>query len=454
MISNKRKAVDDGKDDNKPARQKGWWSPAQRLYTDALHSIFKFLPLKQLLPAISVCRSWATAAYKERGRSLDVVLPPSRWPELCASPLGYHIGGISAEETCRPEDVGPLALLPSLVSLSINLDITPWCPLYRKTTNEDITTAAKHIAAHWPLTLRRIKVAIRGDEHEETAWFAQMMIELVSHLPALSQVRLRLLSCLEEEINDELINFSPLARLPLLVSLQVASVALDSMHMQQIKTIPSLEWFAASRVWSDMDLKNLCEPPHRLDRLKQLVCRSTRLTVSHMQHLLHLPALKTLSPLSMNIDALGWLPRIPRLAVLRVRLAGPERPATSVFLPTLQQCARLAKVELVHCTLSDEEMRKLLVALPLLWSLTLRDVSPLPNLRCLAVSSPSLQFLALKQCAGIRSLQLVHLMNAPDSRIQHLDLDLLAEDVALARQMFQPPSIHLPQLKSITVCSL
>jgi hypothetical protein len=45
-------------------------SLAQRLYADGLHSIFKFLSLKELPLVVATCRSWRDAAFTDKSRSV------------------------------------------------------------------------------------------------------------------------------------------------------------------------------------------------------------------------------------------------------------------------------------------------------------------------------------------------------------------------------------------------
>ncbi len=78
-------------------------SVAQRCYQDALHAVYAFLPLRELLPAVHTCRAWYAAAGNEKGRGLTP-RPLQQLQELCVSPLRKHVAHLT-HLSSSPHDV-------------------------------------------------------------------------------------------------------------------------------------------------------------------------------------------------------------------------------------------------------------------------------------------------------------------------------------------------------------
>jgi len=447
-LSTQSKEHNCNNEDPKPDQQLN--GGGQALYTDGLHSVFKFLTLNQLAPAILTCRSWRSAAYKERGRGVHLAIHPMRWPELSFSPLHHHIASLDGTlASCNIAEVKSLAHFPALCKLKIKLDLQHLQRCQQATTAQEQAVAAKFVALQWPQHLQTLAIqdiGAQGVNLNHDAAALQTVIDLVCHLPSITYLSLNV-----QRDTDYNYDFAPLKRLTRLIDLWLGMVVHDN-HLDQLKTLSTLDWIGIGESWSVSQLEHLCTPPHQLDRLSQLTLRKTNLTVAHMQHLLHLPGLQFLIPHSIALDALEFISRIPQLKHLRVRITGDERPHAVVFLVHLKLCTNIVRLDLSHCVISDEEMRELLKALPLLANLCLSDIDDLPDLRCLA-SAPSLLRFAIQECPLIRSLQLMQLIPAC-ATLRNIDLQLPAADVAFARQLFQPPSTFLPQLTTFTVRAL
>jgi len=72
--------------------------------------------------------------------------------------------------------------------------------------------------------------------------------------------------------------------------------------------------------WDTADLRALCHPPHRLQRLEWLNLERSYLDGESMAELVHLSGLTVLLPSNFDPDAFPHLPRFPRLEELRVAL--------------------------------------------------------------------------------------------------------------------------------------
>ena len=98
-------------------------SIAQSCHTDALHCIFAFLSLADLLPVMQSCRSWNTAGSKEPPRGLKLSINPSCIAVLIDSPLRRHVAQLTLDCACMQLDqLRPLRALPRLTALDTPLD--------------------------------------------------------------------------------------------------------------------------------------------------------------------------------------------------------------------------------------------------------------------------------------------------------------------------------------------
>lgn len=132
-------------------------SAAQLLYTDGLHSIFRFLSLKDLLSAVHSCRSWRDAAYKEKqSRSVEVNLSDDRFPSLLSSPLRHHVTSFVSDRRAHLlfASISQLASrLPWLRSLDVRLSVAKLSAL-------DAAAFSARVTALWPQRLERMSIRL------------------------------------------------------------------------------------------------------------------------------------------------------------------------------------------------------------------------------------------------------------------------------------------------------
>ena len=426
---------------------------AQLMYTDGLHSIFQFLSLAELLPAVAACRSWRDAAYKEPSRGVCCELAPSLLPLLLFSPLRHHVSSYASWDDFPLSLVLPLTRhLPRLADLSLSFE--PWTfePLLPESgadaesydSSSAHTAAVKLAASQLALTfprdgvLRRLSLRMRFvSDAEANGWeprilssalqrqSVQMLLELASALPAPSSITD--LTIAGAVAGENQVDLSSLARLTNLARLTFNEhLRLGQAQIELLKqTLPSLRYLDIhGGRWSVQQLEWLCSPPHRLQRLQEVSLQCTQLTRAHLTALAQLPALTTLSiDDERDSDALLLLHEIRFPQLRSLRFCFDCSTDAQAVLPSARAFgAQLTELELVNCDFaSEKQSADFFSSLPSLQSLSLSGVG-LPSLLALR-SLLHLHSLALSQCTVHDSAYLQTLQHLPSLRQLSIEID-------------------------------
>jgi hypothetical protein len=94
-------------------------SIAQRCHTDALHCVFAFLRLKELLPALHSCQQWWAAGSKEPPRSVRQWVAPKSVAAMADSALRRHVVALGISAALSLEHLRLLRALPRLTALDV-----------------------------------------------------------------------------------------------------------------------------------------------------------------------------------------------------------------------------------------------------------------------------------------------------------------------------------------------
>ena len=432
-------------------------SLAQRMYTDGLHSIFKFLSLPDLQPALRSCRSWRDAAYKEKSRHRHCVL---RWrgvPSLVASPLRHHVSAYGMNSMFALSfplaSVPLLAQLPQLTALALKLDVSdidqqletrsqvpPAAAAAQAATAsqsnaEDSQSAAAaagemivarvaaELAPSWPQRLQQLVLLFHDSMTDLSSGPSSAVQLLVSAVTALPPTLTHL------KIDAGPGAHSPIDLGPLLLRLTRlsrlilgGSLAFSKTHADHIKQMETLQYLAIfSRDWTVQHLQWLCALPHRgLQRLEEVNLGSATLSSPHLIALAQLPALTRLAPNAIDPTALPMLDRFPSLRVLHLR-SGSEREvvesvdAQLLLRPLRTIGARLTELSLDQFSVASEEQSTALFSLlPALQTLSLSRVR-LPSLLGLRPLT-QLHSLTLEWCASLLPENLLELQHVPSLR--------------------------------------
>lgn len=356
---------------------------AQSLYADGLHSIFKFLSLKDLLPSIQTCRSWRSAAYNESPRhDENISVSFIQFDELFHWPLRHHISIIEgSEEVATLDQVTQLSSsshdghggIPTLKNLILTLDsqsLNNALLMKFKHQKRDIVII-KDIATRWPQKLMSIHIQTEVDcdslANVNSLDRKQLLIDIIGCLTTLMSIEVTLIP---------LLDLNPFQQLPLLTKLTCTGAPFDS-HISSMKHFASLRTLVTDAKWSAEQLHILCSEPQQLKQLNQLTSLGmTQITAAHMESLIHLPALTSLEPLNFSLDSLPFLPRMASMSRLHLRMIPSGRSARDIFIPILKKCVRLTWLNMDLCAIREAEIIELLTALPLLTNETLIRYRP------------------------------------------------------------------------------
>jgi hypothetical protein len=427
-------------------------SIAQRCYQDALHEIYAFLSLRELLPAAHSCRAWYAAAGKEKGRGLTC--RRSRYDclqQLCSSPLRRHVVGLDYGFLLSPRHLQQLAFhLPHLQSLRASVDESALRPLVNSAA-----ACLTFVQSGFPLHLRCLVLQMALSV--ETC---QLVLNSLPTAAALTKLKLNLVMKWSRRLV-----LVPLLRLPLLaeLSINIESAALTPCHLAVIKQIRALRWLDLHRGGWRRDarlLASLCRQPHALQQLQGIHLRATVVNAAMLAELAHLPSLCKLEPLCLLPCAYPLLPRLSQLRVLRVRLnsdlAGAPLAAAATY-PTLAERSTLC-ASLSACRLLTELTVEACKDADLLASFLPWLLQSTPALRCLRLetvsvrsisflgATPQLEELHLQECRPQLAAAEVLGIRMPHLQTLHLVHAAVMSDTQLAALC--PPSTLFPSLRS------
>ena len=228
-------------------------------HTNALHCIFAFLSLADLLPALHSCRQWWAAGCQESLRELRICL---KRPELilvmATSPLRRHVADVALRH-CKDDvsftQLRLLGTLPRLTALNANVDgmnVKMWIrSALANAPGDSRERRAKVLRAILPPRLCSLSARVTFSESPLQA--------LIDALPALTD-----LDALQLDIQLTHVDLSPLLQLPRLIRLHLRRSPSQQQcaAIKQLAALTTLEWASPSgiapRCWRCCGPLTLC----------------------------------------------------------------------------------------------------------------------------------------------------------------------------------------------------
>jgi hypothetical protein len=418
-------------------------SLAQTCYIDALHSVFKWLSLKEL-PSILCCRLWSDAAYKEKSRTNEnsiIARSNEKLLRICHSPLSRHVSALCVDFPLDLSCLRMMALLPHLATLRLVLHPDTLLPFLQQHSMRRVFVEA------FPTTLTRIELnttPLSSDSHAER----QLLLD-----GAASALGLKTLFW-EYVEGYNVINLDPLTQLQQLSTLVLAPYGkgqLTRQQLQSLKQIPSLTKLDVNGgAWRLEDLRFFCSQLPQLQQLTEINIEATPFSGDVAAELSKLPLLSSLQfriktasaisslPLFKNLTFItleleNYLPSVGEMESLRISLSAcPALTGLSVrrhswanvmgLLSSILSGVKLLRLELERVQLSSLSF---LEHLPGLTALRLEYIEPRLSASALFELAPFLPQLS--------SLSLTNAIELSD--MQH--------------QQLQPHSAIFPALRSL-----
>ena len=410
-------------------------SVAHFCHTDALHCIFAFLALTDLLPALLSCRLWLAAGCKEPSRGLRVCLNlPVSLASLTASPLRRHVAELSFARllSLRLDQLESLRALPRLTALHATLDGAD-LETRLLSVDESRERRALLVRAALPTQLCTLTLDCQG-----APLARQALIDALPALAALHSLRL--------DVGTADLDLCPLVLLPRLGQMHT----FDSVSLMQCAAVKRLAALTALQTghgcWERAVLLELLEPPHSLQRLQEIGLGS-ELTVDPplMAALLRLPALIALDPGRVSPDCWAGLGGFGQLRSLTVHWPGEFSAAQlSALGAALRALPLLTGLSVVLPAGIRSAGPPVDLRLPALRGLSLR------GLRLLSLEflrhSPLLTYLGLVECRGVRADDALRCLQSFAPQLLRLELRRSALLGAGQVAQLRPPSTLLPAL--------
>ena len=408
---------------------------AQRCHTDALHCIFAFLSLKELLPALHSCRQWLAAGAKEPPRGLKLVIDPESFAALVSSPLRHHVGHLLTAASASLDQLRLLRTLSRLTALNVCLDAgeleaVPGAADDARPQRAPVPSAA------FPPQICSIEIDIQSVEPASLC-ARQAVVDALPSAPSLQTIKLNF-------ITDDL-DLSPLLQLPQLSDLRMhKSPSLEQCAaVKQLAALTKLN--LTSKTWDRDALLALLQPPHALQHLQDLSFGNHTLDPPVLDALLTLPAFTRLHLRQIEPECwagLGGFAQLKKLTVIWPEpFTAEQRSALQSSLDALPHLTDLflglrfdSQVDGPPLTLRLPALRSLDLGCVRLPSLAFLQHSPLleklyvsycpqmsadDTLRCLQSFAPQLRFLSLNGCACLSADQ-VRLLRPPSALLPGL----------------------------------
>ena len=412
-------------------------SVAQRCHTDALHCIFAFLSLVELLPALQSCRSWLAAGCKEPSRSLLLRAGSDAVARLATSPLRHHIAQLILD--CAPvqlDQLRPLHGLPRLTALDAPLDGSALrAPSsLDQSAGDSSERLAQLLRDAFPPHLRDLTLRLERGEPID-----QSLIDALPALPALSALHFG------EGMIDEL-DLSPLVQLPQLRFLQFWESPHPSQcaDIKRMAALTALNFFAYS--WTRDALVALLQPPHSLQRLQDLAARyAIVVDPPLLEGLLRLPALTTLQSGTLRPECWAGVSDLTQLRTLCVNFSGKFTAAQLLALQSsLRALPHLSDLAVNLQSDHQSDAPPLELRLPALRQLTLGGVR-LPSLSFLQ-HSPLLSALLVSNCAQMCADDTLRWLRTLAPPLRFLGFHRSVRLSADQESLLHPPFALLPAL--------
>lgn len=417
---------------------------AQRCHTDALHCIFAFLSLAELLPALQSCRQWLAAGIKEPPRRLRRSVESASIAMLAASPLGHHIADLTIRfqrTSMRLDELQLLRALPRLTGLTACLNEADLCSRFQSAAPGPDSAGSREQRAQLlrdalPPHLQRLNLSLFFLRHSASPDSRQAKVDALLALSSLSDVRV--------DLRGAELDLSPLLRLPHLQRIHVTGSP-QATQCGVLKRLSALTVYAG---WmnSTAALTELLQPPHSLQRLEEIEIGTDAIDSAILAALSQLPAFAVLRPKCIPPECWAGLAKLPRLRELRLTWV---RSFTSAQLASLS--VALAQLPfLADFSIKLAEDRRvdgppLTLALPALRALCLRWLR-VPSLSFLQ-RTPLLESLTLVKCLDVTETDLMASLRAfPPPRLLDLRIHSCRTLSDEAEAALRPPSLLLPSL--------
>jgi len=405
-------------------------SAARDCCIDALHCVFAFLPLNQLLAAAWSCRAWWAAACREVPRELTLDTGGAAVYRAAHGSMRRHVATISLQhEAITPLQLRLLHVVPNLRAVSCRL-------------------TQSGLGASWPgwreclqplaPSLRKLDLRCRGDI------VVQELLNALPSVTALAELQLSLV-----EVGD--VDWAPLLNLRQLRAISLSASDTVELHRNSctvLKNMPQLRRIDGSQ-WKLEQLQLFCSRPHQLDLLEEVELDYSPVSDAHMACLLHLPGLTRLTPLCLQLTDYSQLAGFPRMHELCLSdLCAPpglEEQLCSAFTRMHELRTLFIRIDDNDAAdeLRDVNWEVVAGALPRLLQLTLelrRDkaIHSLAFLRHM----PLLETLSLRAT----SMPLADLLRLQLPKLRHLTIWGIVDPAECAQ--LRPPSALFPALQA------
>jgi hypothetical protein len=413
--------------------------PRPVLYTDALLTVFSFLPLSALSRVLAVCHGWSHVVQHMPSRDATVIpeAPERMLLAVALSSLGRrHVGRIGTK--CSKVSMWQFGGPAMLCVIAQNMPCVR--ELYAELRREP------------PLLLPSTLTTL----HLFTFAPAQYVMKTVSKLHLLKECRL----LLEATAVD--LDFSVFRSMEHLTSLSFVwstvvtwganRTRLTATQIQQLRTMPYLTLMDPG-IKDASTFTRLFHKPHQLQWAA--VGMIERLNLERGQALTLLPSLTRLD--AGRCEDLSCVALMPKLADLHIDANSPDGAdapwllSSDAILVALnsQTCSRLTSLSL-SAGLSSKDMCILMPRLSRLTSLHLMDMRDMDSLCFLqeGAITRTLTHLELESCRLLHPLEmrrLHHLRALTSLQIQICFSQPLDE---LSQANYRPPTVLIPSLRS------
>jgi hypothetical protein len=418
-------------------------SISQRCYTDALHSIFKFLTLNEMVPVLQACTAWLHAVRKEKSRAVTFQLSKHLMSMVLHSALLHHIRAVTNHEEWTASDLCLLEGL-QLTDLNLALDAANW--------NETATTLAESVGQRSPAAAASIAARMQISVTYLTLGFqwgkpslvgCQLIVDASCSLPNIVEL------CFDFKLlpteSCKQVDFKPLLSLSQLIRLAVGVqfLSASTLNVLSLLSLKTLQFLENTEV-SASQLKQLASN-QLAESLEVMVFKFTHLSSVHLRAMFGFRSLHTLVPKSYLLESVPLLSGLIQLQHLHFQMEddNPLTPA-SVLVPHFLSCQKLVRLRLYSVAFSASDLEALLGG-GLKFVVLIFFECELPTSLSAFSKCPSLTELQIKSCSTLRLLHLASLR--PVASLRTLHVDLLSYEIELAEELLMPELLQLTSVE-------
>ena len=339
-----------------------------RAHSDALESIFSFLPLVELHRGFSVGRRWSAVLRRmgcRTGVEMRVAQGSGALARLSAalqSPLAQLVARLAAHKSTRRDEPGGFLSLDSADDLRL---LAPLRRLAWLRCRPGPALLGGPALPAFPSSLTRLDLLLGGGA---LAAAVNLAIGAAAALPSLTSLSVNLPAKRLAALDLSPLRLcGPLRVLSIQLARGAAPAALmPESFLAQLRSLPRLHQLCVTHMGGDA-LRRLCaeerprlpcRPPPQVAplhwrRLDVDACPSELALDDGMAGLIaaRMPALEELRVVwpVLRCAALGWLGRLPRLRRLRINVSGlpPAALTADALAEALRPCAQIESVALV-----------------------------------------------------------------------------------------------------------